>query len=122
MLRYVGQTEATVWIETDEPCTVEVLGTRARTFHVEGHHYALVVIRDLESGRAYEYDVRVDDRRVWPPDDGDWPAPCLRTHTGGERTTIVFGSCRVAVPHEPPFTLTKDQDKEHGREIDALFA
>ena len=34
----------------------------------------------------------------------------------------MFGSCRVAVPHEPPWTLTKDEDPEHGREIDALYA
>ena len=25
LLRYVGETEATVWVETDAPCTVEVL-------------------------------------------------------------------------------------------------
>jgi hypothetical protein len=31
----------------------------------------------------------------------------------------VFGSCRVAAPHEPPYTLKKDEDPR-GREIDAL--
>ena len=30
-----------------------------------------------------------------------------------------FGSCRVAAPHEPPYSLRKDED-ERGREIDAL--
>ena len=40
MLRYVSQTEATVWVETDEPCEVEVLGERDQTFCVNGHHYA----------------------------------------------------------------------------------
>ena len=36
MLRYVSETEATVWVETDAPCEVEVLGRRERTFCVEG--------------------------------------------------------------------------------------
>ena len=31
----------------------------------------------------------------------------------------MFGSCRVAAPHQPPYSLTKDQD-ERGREVDAL--
>jgi hypothetical protein len=26
MLRYVSDTEATIWVETDEPCEVAVLG------------------------------------------------------------------------------------------------
>ena len=32
LLRYVGETEALVWIETDEPCTVEILGSSEATF------------------------------------------------------------------------------------------
>jgi PhoD-like phosphatase len=122
LLRFVSETEATIWVETDAPCKVEVLGHTAPTFHVEGHHYALVVVRGLEPGTTYEYDVKLDGTRVWPEPDSDWPAPCLRTHTGEETVTIVFGSCRVAVPHEPPYSSTKDQDKQHGREIDALYA
>jgi hypothetical protein len=35
VVRYVGTTEATVWVETDRPCEVEVLGHRAGTFHVD---------------------------------------------------------------------------------------
>jgi hypothetical protein len=46
MLRYVGETEATVWVETDAPCEVEVNDARSRTFHVEGHHFALVELTD----------------------------------------------------------------------------
>ena len=122
MLRFVSEREATIWVETDGPCEVSVLGHIARTFHVEGHHYALVVVGGLEPGRIYEYDVRLDGQRVWPEAGSDWPAPCLRTPTEDEKVTIVFGSCRVAVPQEPPYTLTKDEDKEHGREIDALYA
>jgi len=44
MVRYVGHTEATVWVEVDEPCEVEILGRACRTFQVSGHHYALVPI------------------------------------------------------------------------------
>ncbi len=50
LLRYVGSTQATVWVETDAPCEVTVLGHRERTFHVEGHHYALVVIDGSRAG------------------------------------------------------------------------
>src|SRR5437763_180729 len=48
MLRYVGESEATVWVETDSPCEVEVLDTKQRTFEVEGHHYALLYIEGVE--------------------------------------------------------------------------
>ena len=50
MLRYVGETEATVWVEADQECEVEVLGRRARTFAVAGHHYGLVVLDGLAPG------------------------------------------------------------------------
>ena len=42
LLRYVAETEATIWVETDRDCEVEILGHQARTFEVAGHHYALV--------------------------------------------------------------------------------
>ena len=122
MLRFVSEREATIWVETDGACEVEVLGRRARTFHVEGHHYALVHVDGLEPATTYEYDVSLAGRHVWPETSSDWPAPAIRTTRTDGRATIAFGSCRVAVPHEPPYTLTKDQDKRHGREIDALYA
>ena len=50
LLRYTGSTQATVWVETDAPCEVAVLDARERTFCVEGHHYALVVLEDLDEG------------------------------------------------------------------------
>ena len=49
LLRYVGETEATVWVETDEACEVEVLGSKTQTFQVEGHHYALVYVENLDA-------------------------------------------------------------------------
>ncbi len=66
LLRYVGETEATVWVETDAPCEVEVLGHREPTFTVEEHLYALVRIEDLEPGSFNEYEVKLDGERRWP--------------------------------------------------------
>ena len=122
MLRYVSETEATVWIETDSACEVEVLGRRERTFRIEGHHYALVCLSDLKPGTSQPYEVSLDGERAWPPSESDFPPSLLRTIDPDEPLRIVFGSCRVAVPHRPPYTLTKDEDPEHGREIDALWA
>ena len=118
LLRYVGETEAVLWVETDSACEVEILGTREPTFCVCGHHYALVCCRDLERGSWHEYDVSLDGERVWPQDDG-FPASAFHTYPKEEPLQIAFGSCRVAAPHEPPFTLRKDEDPR-GREIDAL--
>src|SRR3954452_2528294 len=105
MLRHIGESDATVWVECDSPCEVEVLGHRARTFHVEGHHYALVVLEGLEPGAALPYDVRLDGERVWPHEGGRFPASVIRTIGPSHRVRMLFGSCRVAAPHEPPWTL-----------------
>ena len=47
MLRYAGTESATFWVETSAPCEVEILGHSTRTFAVEGHHYALLLVDDL---------------------------------------------------------------------------
>ena len=47
--------------------------------------------------------------------------PVIRPIDPSETIRLVFGSCRVAVPHEKPYTLTKDEDPR-GREVDALHA
>ena len=121
LLRYVGEREATIWMETDAACEVAVRGARTKTFCVEGHHYALVVLAGLDPGAVHEYDVRLDGKRRWPPPDPAWPPSSIRTVDARGRLRLVFGSCRVAVPHEPPYTLTKDVD-DRGREVDALYA
>jgi hypothetical protein len=121
MLRYLDERQATVWVETDAPCEVEVLGRRARTFCVQGHHYAIVPIEGLEPGGVYPYEVALDGERRWPRADDPLPPPAIRTVDPGRTLRIVFGSCRVAVPQEPPYTLSKDEDPR-GREVDALVA
>src|SRR5262245_58667831 len=102
MLRYIDETAATVWVEADGACEVEVLGRSAPTFRVEGHHYALVCLDGLEPGESYEYEVKLDGERVWPEPDSGFPPSVLRTIDPDARIRIVFGSCRVAVPHHPP--------------------
>jgi hypothetical protein len=118
LLRYVGETEAVIWVETDAPCDVEVLGTHERTFRVAGHHYALVCCGGLRPGTWHEYEVRLDGERVWPVDDS-FPPSAFHTYPKEEPLEVVFGSCRVAAPHEPPYSLSKDEDGR-GREIDSL--
>ena len=121
LLRYVGESDATVWVETDSPCEVEVLGHRARTFRVADHHYALVRVDGLEAGSNTEYEVALDGERRWPEDGADLPPSTIRTKHPDKRLRIAFGSCRVSTPFEPPYTLTKDED-DQGRELDALAA
>ncbi|MCD2188001.1 alkaline phosphatase D family protein [Actinomycetospora soli] len=114
LLRHVGSTTATVWVEVDHPGTVEVLGVGAPTFTVCGEHYALVVVRDLEPGRVYSYEVRLDGERIWPVD--GFPPSRIRTRSvDPERTQrVVFGSCRY-----PP---TGDPELEATLGVDALDA
>ncbi len=119
LLRYVGETEATVWVETDAPCEVEVLGRCEPTFTVEARHYALVRIEGLEPDSFNEYEVALDGERRWPAPGSELPPSAIRT-LGGERPIdVCFGSCRVALPHEEPYTHSKDRH-EDGREFDAL--
>jgi PhoD-like phosphatase len=150
LLRYVGETQATVWVETDTPAEVQVLGGhspggargqspggarghspgrvlgRAPTFQVERHHYALVLIEGLEPGRGYEYSVSLDGEPVWPQVEGGPAFPPSRIRTldpdGDEGPLrVAFGSCRVAAPHEPPWTLPVGHGKK-GKGADALYA
>jgi hypothetical protein len=125
MHRWAGTDEATVWVETDAACEVEVRAGAARaterTFEVEGHHYAIVRVRGLPEDAATPYEVRLDGAKTWPEPDGAFPPSTLRTHAAHGPARIVFGSCRTAYPHEPPYTL-RPEDHECGREVDALRA
>jgi PhoD-like phosphatase len=126
MVRWAGPTEATVWVETDAACEVEVRPDSAppaadRTFAVEGHHYAIVRVPDLPEDAATPYAVALDGEPAWPPPDSPFPPSALRTHPRRGPVRIVFGSCRTAYPHEPPWTLHPDHH-DRGREVDALRA
>ena len=119
LLRHVGGHDATVWVETNAPCEVEVLGHRTPTFDVDGHHYALVVIDGLEPGQRHAYEVALDGRRAWPELGSPFPPSTIGTIDRDRTASVVFGSCRVTAPQVPPFTLSKDVD-DRGRGIDAL--
>jgi hypothetical protein len=114
LLRYAGTESATFWVETSEPCEVEVLGERQSTFAVEGHHYALILVEDLAPASVIDYDIRLDGRVVWPPEDGR-PGPAVHTRRGEPQVRLVFGSCRIGDPQPKA-----DEFPESG--IDALWA
>ncbi len=96
VLRHVGPTDATIWVETDGPAQVRILGGNERTWNVGGHHYALVVIIGMEPGTSTPYQVELDGRVVWPEPDDHRPAPVIRTVDEAAPVTIAFGSCRYA--------------------------
>lgn len=121
IVRSVGRSDAAVWVETDAACEVEVLGGRERTFHVEGHHYALVDVDGLTPGSEHRYEVRLDGRRVWPPEDTDLPPSGLRTWSPGRPFRLLVGSCHQAAPHREPWTLDAPAHKQSSGP-DALHA
>jgi PhoD-like phosphatase len=96
LLRHVGTTDATIWVETDEPCEVEVLGHRTRTWTVRGHHYGLVIVDGLQPGTDTAYELLLDGRTAWPLPDDPRPTPHIRTYQPGASVQIAFGSCRYA--------------------------
>src|SRR5215207_9107352 len=125
LLRYAGPSDATIWVETDASCEVEILvegsSHRSRTFRVGGHHYALVHVTGLEPGSWREYEVALDDERRWPQSGSPFPPSVIRTRDDGETVKLVFGSCRISAAHEPPYTLSHEED-ERGLGVDALYA
>ena len=125
LLRYADETDATLWVETDDACGVEVRVDGethgSDTFHVYGHHYALVHVEGLAPDSTYEYEVALDGEKVWPETGSPFPPPVIRTFDPEKTFKLAFGSCRVAVPNEPPYTLSADED-ENGHGPDALYA
>ena len=115
VLRHVGPVDATVWVETDGPATVEILGHTERTFQVAGHHYAVVCIGGLEPGSSTPYDVRLDGEVVWPLPGATQPPSRIRTLDQDRPLRLVFGSCRYATPSAVP-----DEDKYDADALDAF--
>jgi phosphodiesterase/alkaline phosphatase D-like protein len=119
VLRHVGETTATVWVQVERAATVTVLGCSTRTFEVLGHHYALVVVTGLEPDTVHPYEVDVDGEVLWPPRVSPYPPSSLRTRgpASAGRHRIVFGSCRYV---KVPRTSAPKQAERLG--IDALDA
>ncbi|NEB74186.1 alkaline phosphatase family protein [Streptomyces sp. SID14478] len=112
LLRYVDEEAATVWVETSRPCVAEVrcadgAAGSARTFQIDGHHYALVPVSGLTPGTETAYEVVLDGGRVWPEPESRFPDSTIRTPRYGadEPLRVTFGSCRWAAPpsdeHDP---------------------
>jgi hypothetical protein len=124
LLRHVGERDATVWVETDHACRASVhaggVEAGANTFRIGEHHYALIVVDGLEPGTDTPYTLSLDGEPAWPPANGSLPACSIRTLDAEAPLTIVFGSCRLSLPHNEPYTLPKDED-DRGRGKDALW-
>ncbi|CAJ63003.1 MULTISPECIES: alkaline phosphatase D family protein [Frankia] len=145
--RHPDGSGVTVWVETDAACEILLaipsqgggetvhdaageapvgrVAGRASTFEVAGHHYGLVVAEGLVPGKPVPYEVWLTGTtqpapvRVWPEPGA--PPSLLRPVGGDAPVRIVFGSCRVTAPQEPPFTLNADDDSQ-GLGTDALHA
>ncbi|MGI8576754.1 MAG: alkaline phosphatase D family protein [Nocardioidaceae bacterium] len=118
VLRYVDETTATVWVETRAAGVVQVKTSGgsglARTFAVHGHHYALVDIEGLAPGSTYDYNVEIDGELAWPPSESAFPASRINTLDGHRQLRMLFGSCRMSVPHD------RQSNASHG--VDAMRA
>lgn len=110
MLRYVDSTSAVVWVETDVPCRVEVLGVCSPTFALHGHHYGLVELTDLAPGNSLPYTVNLDGEQAWPEPGSKLPASRIRTIDPQAPVRLVFGSCRTSAPHDVKHNLTHGSD------------
>ncbi|MBY0493852.1 MAG: alkaline phosphatase D family protein [Cyanobacteria bacterium] len=95
LLRHAGAADATVWVETDGPCTIEILDRRSETFEVCGHHYGIVTLDGLAAGVTYPYAVALNGVRKWPDGDASVPPSVLRTIDPSAALRLMFGSCRV---------------------------
>lgn len=121
MLRYVDEHVATIWVQVDEPCEVEILGRREPTWRVDDAHFALVVVSGLTAGADHPYEVRLDGEVAWPPAGSSFPPSTIRLLDSDRPHDLVFGSCRVTLPHEPPYAL-RSHEHPSGMGIDALRA
>lgn len=108
VLRHVGDTTAQVWVQTDRPSTVRVLGCEARTFEVSGHHFALVGVTGLAPDSRTPYEVHIDGEQVWPQRSSPFPASVIRTRgpDSAEHNRIIFGSCRYSKVADPKLGAT----------------
>ncbi|MBV9795244.1 MAG: alkaline phosphatase D family protein [Actinobacteria bacterium] len=120
LLRYVDETAATIWVETDRACQVQILGRPTATFAVAGHHYALAVIDGLEPGHEYEYQVALDGTVRWPEPGSPFPASVIRTLDPARPLRMVFGSCRIAELNLARRWRRDRHEQDHG--ADALGA
>jgi hypothetical protein len=125
LLRRVVGTRATVWVETSAPAVVQVRTTTgasgtAPTFTAFDHHYALIVVVGLTPGSATAYEVFLDDERVWPLPESQYPPSLLRTRAVDDATqpvNLIFGSCRETTQHATARRLPPDALDAYARRL-----
>jgi hypothetical protein len=110
LLRYVDDTSATIWVETDSPCQVSVLDVQTPTFTVHGHHYAMIDVTGLAPGSSTPYEVHLNGEKRWPPAEQVHPPSRIRTIDPTRRLRLLFGSCRTSVPHDDESNQTHGLD------------
>jgi hypothetical protein len=116
VLRHVGEHDATIWVETDAACDVEVragdVAAQSTTFAVAGHHYALVVLTGLPAATSMPYEVRIEGTAAWPLADAPFPPSRVRTLDPDRPIQLLFGSCREA----------PQRGEDRGERVDVLDA
>jgi PhoD-like phosphatase len=120
LLRFIDHDSVTIWVETEDSCTVHVEAVdqswSARTFAVHGHHYALVEVVGLEPGTVAPYTVTLEDtvgrHAVWPPEapELDLPRSVITTLKADKPPRLAFGSCRTSVGHDRKGNATHGVD------------
>ena len=128
LLRYAGEhDEATIWVADRRRRAGRGARRAAQPRRASGRSASRATTTrsctctGLPPDASTPYEVRARRRASsGPSPTADFPPSVLRTHDrGATPARIVFGSCRVAAPHEPPHTLRKDEHPD-GREVDAL--
>lgn len=120
LLRHVGATDATLWVETGGPCTIEILNHRSDTFTVCGHHYGIVTLDGLSAGVTYPYAVALDGVPKWPGGDARFPPSVVRTIDPSATLRLMFGSCHVTSWQEGDGGVGASRGRDYG--ADALRA
>src|SRR3712207_9026498 len=76
----------------------------------------------LFRSRTYPYEVHLDGERRWPEPRSAFPPSVIRTLAPERELDIAFGSCRVALPHEPPYTLDRKSTRLNSSHANISYA
>ena len=122
-MRYVDDRVATIWLQADARVRGRDPRRRASARGAStGCTSRWSRSRGLPLGEDHPYEVRLDGRaRVAASRDRRFPPARSACSTRAGAVDIVFGSCRITRPHEPPYVL-RAGEHEAGQGIDALRA
>ena len=119
LLRYVGETEATIWVETDSPCDRRDPRPHGADIHGRGAPLRAGPARRARTGRLLRVRGQLDGERGWPRG-VIRPSPERDPHHRPRRPDRrLFRLLPGRAPHEEPYVETKDRHYE-GKEFDAL--